>query len=112
MVRTDVSLYFRLFLQDITANFEAPDSTLRTDAKLPIEPIEKAEPTEPIDMNEPYDPIDMNELRENALSTDCRELMERIESWATSLFMSLLSPTESAPTESVSPHFVRERWGE
>ena len=63
-------------------------------------------------MNEPYDPIDMNELRENALSTDCRELMERIESWATSLFMSLLSPTESAPTESISPHFVRERWGE
>jgi hypothetical protein len=57
-----------------------------------MEPIEKAEPTEPIDMNEPYDPIDMNELREKALSTDCRELMERIEWSAMSLFMSSVSP--------------------
>gem|GEM_PF-970826 len=63
-------------------------------------------------MKEPYDPIDMNELRENALSTDCRELMERIESWATSLVISLVSRTESAPIERVAPHFVRERWGE
>ena len=82
----------RLFRQDITANFDAPESTLRTDAKLPIEPIEKAEPTEPIDMKEPYDPIDMNELREKALSTDCRELMERIESCDMSLFMAPVSP--------------------
>lgn len=63
-------------------------------------------------MNEPYDPIDINELRENALSTDCRELMERIESCATSLFTSLVSPTESAPIERASPRIVREKWGE
>jgi hypothetical protein len=43
-------------------------------------------------MNEPYEPIDMNELREKALSTDCRELMERIESRAMSLFMAPVSP--------------------
>jgi hypothetical protein len=43
-------------------------------------------------MNEPYDPIDMNELREKALSTDWRELIERIESGAMSLFMSPVSP--------------------
>lgn len=82
----------RLFRQDITANFDAPESTLSTDAKLPIEPIEKAEPTEPIDMNEPYDPIDMNELREKALYADCRELIERNESVAMSVFISPVSP--------------------
>ena len=43
-------------------------------------------------MNEPYEPIDMNELREKALSTDCRELIERIESYAMSLFMTPVSP--------------------
>ena len=43
-------------------------------------------------MNEPYEPIDMNELREKALSTDCRELIERIESYAKSLFMTPVSP--------------------
>lgn len=53
-------------------------------------------------MNEPYDPIDMNELRENALSTDCCELMERIESCATSLFMSLVSRTKSSSIAHVS----------
>lgn len=78
--RSDGSPQLRLFLHDITANLEAPESTLTTEAKLPIEPIEKAEPTDPIDMNEPYEPIDRNELREKALSTDLRELIERIES--------------------------------
>jgi hypothetical protein len=61
----------------MTANFEAPDRMLKAEAKLPIEPIEKAEPTDPIDRNDPYDPIDMNELREYALSTDCADFTER-----------------------------------
>jgi hypothetical protein len=62
--RRDGSPQLRLFLQDITANLDAPESTLSTEAKLPIEPIENAEPTEPMDMKDPYDPIDRNELRE------------------------------------------------
>lgn len=56
--------------QAITANFEAPDKMLKAEAKLPIDPIEKAEPTDPIDMKDPYDPIDRKELREYALSID------------------------------------------
>ena len=63
----------------MTANFDAPESTLTTEAKLPMEPIENAEPMEPIDMNDPYEPMDRHELRENALSTDCRDLIERME---------------------------------
>ena len=43
-------------------------------------------------MNEPYDPIDMNELREKALNADCRELIERNEPVAMSVFMSPVSP--------------------
>lgn len=54
----------------MTANFEAPDKMLKAEAKLPIDPIEKAEPTDPIDMKDPYDPIDRKELREYALSID------------------------------------------
>ena len=64
----------------MTANFDAPESTLTTEAKLPMEPIENAEPMEPIDMNDPYEPMDRHEFRENALSTDCRDLIERMES--------------------------------
>jgi len=60
----------RLLRQAITANFEAPDKMLKAEAKLPMEPIEKAEPTDPIDMNDPYDPIDRQESREYALSMD------------------------------------------
>jgi hypothetical protein len=37
----------------MTANLDAPESTLTTEAKLPIEPIENAEPMDPIDMNDP-----------------------------------------------------------
>jgi hypothetical protein len=37
----------------MTANLDAPESTLITEAKLPIDPIENAEPTEPMDMKDP-----------------------------------------------------------
>lgn len=43
-------------------------------------------------MNEPYEPIDMNEFREKALYADCRELKERMESRAMSVFMAPVSP--------------------
>jgi hypothetical protein len=84
----------------MTANFEAPDRMLKAEAKLPIEPIEKAEPTDPIDMNEPYDPIDMKELREYALSTDCADFTERSDdpSAAGNSFMHAVSPSCPAMT--------------
>lgn len=68
---------------------------LATEAKLPMDPIEKAEPTDPIDMKEPYEPIDRQELREYALRTDCRELNDRIDKRSSELAMIQVSVASS-----------------